>query len=28
MAGKPYSDRSGLDASRLAWSFMAKQLRA
>jgi poly(hydroxyalkanoate) depolymerase family esterase len=27
-AGKPYSDTSGPDASRLAWSFVAKQLRA
>jgi hypothetical protein len=26
-AGKPFSHSSGPDASRLAWSFMAKQLR-
>jgi poly(3-hydroxybutyrate) depolymerase len=26
-AGKPYSDSRGPDASRLAWSFVAKQLR-
>jgi poly(hydroxyalkanoate) depolymerase family esterase len=28
MAGKPYSDPSGPDASRLAWSFVVRQLRA
>jgi hypothetical protein len=26
-AGKPFSDSWRADASRLAWSFMAKQLR-
>ena len=27
MAGKPSSDSGGPDASRLAWSFVARQLR-